>query len=115
MINGIGPSRCADLQYEHIDTAADIEWNRLFRVRGIGPARASELMAWRQEIEARFRFDPKSIAHTLEFRRIEQDFAQQQSQLELALIGGARKLKDIAAQADSQRALLEPKTKEMTT
>jgi len=114
VVNGIGPSRCADLQYYNIDTAADIEFNALLQVPGIGPSRASDLLAWRCQVESRFRFDPQSITKTPEFRRIESDFSQLQSQLESALMGGSKVLRDIAAQTHSQQAILEPKVQKAT-
>ena len=115
VVSGIGYSRCADLQFYNIETAADIEWNAVQQVRGIGPALASNLVAWRQSLESKFRFDPNSITKTPEFRQIESNFAQKQSQLELDLMGGTKRLNDIVVQSESHRALLEPQMRDATS
>jgi len=57
-IKGIGPSKRAVLASYGIDTASDIEKNKLLRVPGFGEATSMPLLQWRSKIEARFVYRP---------------------------------------------------------
>ena len=59
LIDGIGPSRVAQLASFGIETAADIDMKTVRQVPGFGYTFASRLVQWRQGHEAGFRFDPK--------------------------------------------------------
>lgn len=59
LIDGIGPSRVAQLASFGIETAADIDMKTVRQVPGFGYTFASRLVKWRQGHEAGFRFDPK--------------------------------------------------------
>jgi len=57
-LSGIGAVRKATLQSYGIETAGDIETERLLAVPGIGTARSTTLVRWRRSIEEEFVFDP---------------------------------------------------------
>lgn len=57
-INGIGAGRVAMLSAYGIDTAEDIEMQRALQVPQFEPALAGRLVAWRQERERAFVYDP---------------------------------------------------------
>ncbi len=43
-----------------IQTAADVQPNRIQRIGGFGPDRTANLLAWRESVAASFRFDPST-------------------------------------------------------
>lgn len=55
-IRGLGDGLKATLASYGIETAADVTW-AVQQVPGFGPKRATDLMSWRQAVEASFRFD----------------------------------------------------------
>lgn len=57
-LDGIGPGRRATLALFGIETALEVETQRLARVPGFGPANTRMLLAWRDRLERRFAFDP---------------------------------------------------------
>ena len=57
-IKGIGPATRLTLASYGIDTAADIQLNRLSAVRGIGSVYSERLMAWRKKLESQFVYRP---------------------------------------------------------
>ena len=59
-ISGIGPQLSNRLAANNIETALDID-DRIHAVSGIGFQKASSLFAWRNNIEAMFRFQPSMI------------------------------------------------------
>jgi len=57
-IKGIGPGRVAMLSAYGIDTAGDVEIQRVQQVPQFGSVLANRLVAWRQERERAFVYDP---------------------------------------------------------
>jgi DNA-binding helix-hairpin-helix protein with protein kinase domain len=51
MIPGIGPSRKATLESYGIETASDVDTQRIVAVPGFGRAMADKLMEWRRELK----------------------------------------------------------------
>ena len=57
-IKGVGPAKRAVLASYGIDTAADIEKNRLLKVPGFGETNSLSLIEWRTKLELRFVYQP---------------------------------------------------------
>ncbi len=57
-IQGIGASRVATLSAYGIDTAADVDHWRIRQVPQFGEVLTNRLVAWRQDLERRFVFNP---------------------------------------------------------
>jgi DNA-binding helix-hairpin-helix protein with protein kinase domain len=57
-IKGIGRNRKIVLRSYGIETAADVDGNRIQQISGFGPAVAGTLIGWRKSIEKRFVFNP---------------------------------------------------------
>ena len=53
-ISGIGPSRKSELQSHGIDSAADVERQRILRIQGFGPVLATSLVQWRNSLLTNF-------------------------------------------------------------
>jgi DNA-binding helix-hairpin-helix protein with protein kinase domain len=82
-IRGIGEGLKATLASYGVETAADVSW-AVQQVPGFGPKRATDLMSWRQAVEAGFRFDasrgvdPADEAATRnKYQRLKQDLERQ--------------------------------------
>jgi len=57
-IPGIGPGKTATLTSFGIETAADVTASAVRTVPGFGDAMTAKLVAWRQGLEAKFRYNP---------------------------------------------------------
>jgi DNA-binding helix-hairpin-helix protein with protein kinase domain len=88
-ISSIGPGRKAILASYGIDSAADVSYATVTKVPGIGPKYASNLLAWRQLMESKFRFDPSKSVPAAEIEKINREFRSRRSNIEGALSRGA--------------------------
>lgn len=111
----IGPGRTAMLASYGIDTAADLSWQSLEKVDGIGTRNAVTLMTWRDSLVSRFVFNPRLGMDRGEIAKLERRIQERRSQLEQTLISGAKELELIRQRtveargsllAENQRALL---------
>ncbi|TIU16377.1 MAG: hypothetical protein E5W53_28415, partial [Mesorhizobium sp.] len=57
-IESIGPGKKQVLESYGVETALDVERNKLYSVSGFEPKTAQKLLNWRRSVEARFVFDP---------------------------------------------------------
>jgi DNA-binding helix-hairpin-helix protein with protein kinase domain len=84
-LKGFGPGLFATLLSNGIETADDLTSQRLEGIRGFGPKRISALLEWRDQIEARFKFNPSAPADILERARVERElrleYAKEASEL----------------------------------
>lgn len=71
-------------------SAADVTWENLERVPGIGPVIARSIMEWRKGLEGKFRFDPHKAVARVEVEKIDREIRARQLQLEEALKAGVR-------------------------
>jgi DNA-binding helix-hairpin-helix protein with protein kinase domain len=72
-IEGIGPGRKRTLESYGIETAEDIDPQRIAAVPGFGPVMIERLMKWRRSIEAKFVFNPAQAIDPRDIARVEQD------------------------------------------
>ena len=82
----IGASRKQILASNNIRTAADIEQKKITGISGFGDVLTNNLLAWRGEVVARFRFDPARDIPPAEQRLIVVTFRNRQQQV-LAELG----------------------------
>ena len=80
-IKGIGDSRKATLRSYGIETAADVERQRIDRISGFGPAMVGALVAWRTSVERRFAFDPRQPISPADVAAITSDIARKSTDL----------------------------------
>ena len=86
----MGDGKAAILQSNGIETAADIvEW-RIVQISGFGPKTVANLVAWRNSLTGRFRFDPARPVSPTEIGLIENAFVHKRRDLELRLSKGSR-------------------------
>ncbi len=108
---GIGPSRLANLASYGIETAFDVEYNRVLAVPNIGPYVANDLCAWRTGLERQFKLSHRHGVPESERQALLMKYVQLRQQLDLKLRQGPprlgeleqaldRALKQIATQLD---------------
>jgi DNA-binding helix-hairpin-helix protein with protein kinase domain len=99
-IPGIGPGRKATLESYGIETAADVDKQRIVAVPGFGPAMAEKLIEWRRETERGFRFDPAKGVDPQKIVAVDRDIAAQKRKIEQALIAGSTELLQLKRQIE---------------
>ncbi len=97
-IPGIGPVRKVTLQSYGIETAGDINDQKLVAVPGIGPARSAALLAWRKGIEEDFQFDPSKGIDPQDQLRVEQEISGRHKAFAEQLQKASAELKQIGEQ-----------------
>jgi DNA-binding helix-hairpin-helix protein with protein kinase domain len=107
-ISGIGPTRKAALTSFGIETAADVNRNRVMQVRGFGEALTSTLLDWRASCERRFQFNPAAAASPLDKNAIHIKFAAKRATLESSLSAGPVELQKFCQSAIAQQTKLKP-------
>jgi DNA-binding helix-hairpin-helix protein with protein kinase domain len=96
-IKGIGTAKVATLASFGIETAAEVERGRLFRVPGFGPQSSQPLLDWRRRLEGRFVYDPRpNAADAQRVASILSNTATRAATLRLELSAGPAKLAAIA-------------------
>jgi DNA-binding helix-hairpin-helix protein with protein kinase domain len=65
-VKGVGTKLSATLAAWNIESALDVDYNRIINVPGFGPAKASALMSWRTRLEQEFnRRPPVPLANSV--------------------------------------------------
>jgi DNA-binding helix-hairpin-helix protein with protein kinase domain len=102
-IENIGAGRKRTLESYGIETAADIVASKIESVPGFGPRLRSNLTAWRDKIETRFRFDPNKEVDSQEITKVEHEIATKRKSLQTQLTTGVVELKALANRIDVAR------------
>lgn len=87
-ISNIGESRKAVLLSFGVETAADIEENRILRISGFGFALTAELLVWRKSIESNFVFDPSKGIDRKDLEALNHRYKQEERAAEGQLKNG---------------------------
>jgi DNA-binding helix-hairpin-helix protein with protein kinase domain len=82
----IGAGRKQVLASYNIFTAADVEYHRIRAIKGFGDVLTGNLMAWREEVRRRFRFDRATAVSPAQQRPVTVQFRTRQ-QLILGVLG----------------------------
>lgn len=106
-IPGIGSAKTAQLCSFGIETAADVEQYRVMNVPGFGPATTAKLMAWRQQVEARFRFDPNSAVDPNAIAKLDAEIFNEARKLEDELRQAPAVLRQLGTSIVSKRTALQ--------
>jgi DNA-binding helix-hairpin-helix protein with protein kinase domain len=108
-IVGIGAGRTATLASYGIETAADVEYNRVLAVPGLDPDTTNNLCAWRSSFERQFHVNRAQGIPVAERQALLLKYAQVRQQLELKLRGGPARLRKVEEELAATLAELEPK------
>jgi DNA-binding helix-hairpin-helix protein with protein kinase domain len=104
---GIGPGRRAVLASYGIDTAADLSWQALEKVDGIGSRNAATLITWRDSLVSGFVFNPRLNVDRAEVAKLERRIAGRRADMEQTLSSGATELELIRRRILETRATLQ--------
>lgn len=107
-ISGVGPSRKATLAAFGIETAWDIDAYAIYRIPGFGPVLVSNLISFRKQHEANFRFNPALPIDPADIAQIDADHNRRQHELTEKLQTGAKELLSMNTEIPRTRALLLP-------
>jgi DNA-binding helix-hairpin-helix protein with protein kinase domain len=105
-IPGVGPAKKAALRSFGIETAADVNWQSVYRVKGFGDTLTMVVVSWRQQIEKRFRFNPQTAITEADKSAVRNRVATRKLELESHLIGGLEELRRIKANSVGQTKVL---------
>lgn len=94
----IGPRRKATLALFGIETAADIEQSKIWRIEGFGRKYTQGLLRWRDSIERSFVFNASKGIDPADVSSLKQRFRQRKIQIEKVLLSGPQELKQIKEQ-----------------
>jgi DNA-binding helix-hairpin-helix protein with protein kinase domain len=106
-IKDVGPARKAALRSFGIETAADVESNRVRQVRGFGERLTAAMVDWRKSCERRFTFNPNNAVSDAERLQIRSKFAAKQASIENQLSNGAAELQRFSKEATVRAAGLK--------
>jgi DNA-binding helix-hairpin-helix protein with protein kinase domain len=107
----IGTGRKQALASHNINTAADINEEAIRNIKGFGEALTSNLLAWREEIVRRFRFDPKTAVSLAEKQSLAIRFRKKQEEILAELGHQMNELESIHKECRASIRLLIPKLK----
>lgn len=107
-ISGIGPGRRATLRSFGIETAADVDQNRVMQIRGFGWTLTSALLDWKVGCERRFVFNPALAVTPADVNVVRTKFAARRAVLERALTAGPGQLQQFRQTASSRFSSLKP-------
>lgn len=107
-IPGVGPTRKVILASFGIETAANVSWNSIIRIKGFGQKITGELIDWRKGLERRFIFDPSKGVDPADITALNQRFAQKRKQIEGNLLAGPEHLNQLKAQILLKRTQMLP-------
>jgi DNA-binding helix-hairpin-helix protein with protein kinase domain len=104
---GIDQRTLALLRSFGVETAADCTEQGLKAVRGLSRPKKNQLTSWRQNLENRFRYDPRKGLDPKVVREVKGRFVRERVTHQAELCGGALLLRQIAADIDRQRPSLQ--------
>jgi DNA-binding helix-hairpin-helix protein with protein kinase domain len=107
-IPGVGPTRKAALRSFGIETAADIDRNRVRQVRGFGESLTRAVMDWKASCERRFTFNPNSALSDADRNTVRSKFGARRTTIESALSNGVGELQRFRQTAPSRVTSLQP-------
>jgi hypothetical protein len=99
----IGPGRQQILASFGISTAADIDEGTILSIKGFGEALTNNLLAWRDEVRRRFRFDPQTAVSSPDCQLLTANLRTRQQHL---LAEANQKLAELDSLASACRAAL---------
>jgi hypothetical protein len=103
----IKEGRKAMLSAYGINDAADVTRSALELVPGFGHFLVTQLITWRQSLEARFKFNPGRGVDPADIQRVDQDIAKRRGEIEALLSKGPGELKGLRQRIIAARGQLQ--------
>jgi DNA-binding helix-hairpin-helix protein with protein kinase domain len=107
-ISGVGTARKVILASFGIETAADVSWNSIIRIKGFGAKITGELVDWRKRLERKFVFGPSKGVDPTDIAALNQRFLQKRKQIEGNLLAGPERLTQLKTQILLTRTQMLP-------
>ncbi|HSG38666.1 MAG TPA: helix-hairpin-helix domain-containing protein, partial [Thermoanaerobaculia bacterium] len=107
-ITGVGPAKKAALRSFGIETAADVDWNKVRSVKGFGDVLTRAVVDWRKSCERRFVFNPNAAVSAADKNAVRARIAARRRVLEESLSSGASDLQRFRQDAASKVTALRP-------
>lgn len=98
---GIGPAKRAALSSFGIETAADVEWNRVRRIKGFGDVLTRTLVDWRKSLERNFRFNPNQAVTQNDINNVRRKVQARGQEIEQQLRAGLTELQQFTTRQDA--------------
>ena len=114
-ITGIGPGRASMLASYGIETAADVSRRGIAAIPGFNRMLTLELVRWRRDKEASFRFNPNEPVDRRDIEAMDIELAIRRRELLAELREGPASLRSLAAQIRVARERLLPILEEAWT
>lgn len=103
-IHGVGPAKKAALRSFGIETAADVEWNKVRNVKGFGDVLTRAVVDWRVTQERRFAFNPAQAVTDADRNAVRAKFLAKRRTLEVSMTGGPAELQRIAKELQARKS-----------
>jgi DNA-binding helix-hairpin-helix protein with protein kinase domain len=101
-IEKIGPGRKAMLASYGIETAFDLDRERVSAIRGMGPVLTGNLLAWKKKMQAQFQYDPQAVVPETHVRSVVLKYQQREESLRRQLTQGTTELEALSSQTEEQ-------------
>jgi DNA-binding helix-hairpin-helix protein with protein kinase domain len=102
-IPNIGDSRAMTLRSFGIQTAFDVTKSRVMNVPGFDPSLTDNLLSWRRQMEAGFKFNPNQPTDPVEIAKVRSQIATSRAKMESELLQGPGGLDAIRTEAMAKR------------
>jgi DNA-binding helix-hairpin-helix protein with protein kinase domain len=103
-IHGVGPAKKAALRSFGIETAADVEWNRVRNVKGFGDVLTRAVVDWRVAQERRFVFNPAHAVTDADRNAVRAKFVAKKQVQEAAMTNGPAELHRLAKELQARKS-----------
>ncbi len=111
-IPGVGVGRKSLLQSFGIETAADVDEQRLFDVPGFGMKLRGAMLLWRRSLEEQFAFDPADTGDVQSRNTVEQEVLAERLRIAAEIRQGFGELQQIANQVQFARTALRARAED---
>jgi DNA-binding helix-hairpin-helix protein with protein kinase domain len=106
LIHGVGPAKKAALRSFGIETAADVQWNKVRAVKGFGDVLTRAVVDWRKACERKFVFNPAQAVTEADRNAVRAKLLMQRKSIEASLLAGATELQRMSLDANGRTAAL---------
>ena len=89
------------------DDAADVSRRAIDAVPGFGQSLVAQLLAWRQSLQAKFRFEPGRGIDPADLRRVDQEIGKRRMEIEVLLSRGPAELNALRGRIMAARGQLQ--------
>ncbi|MHC5194985.1 hypothetical protein ACYSUW_14620 [Pseudomonas frederiksbergensis] len=97
---GIGPANRATLASFGIETAAEVEWNRIRRLKGFGDVKTRTLVDWCKSLERNFRFNAAQSVTQADINQVKQKIHARAQAIQQELRAGLAEIQQFTAKQE---------------